>query len=129
MTTTHPLIERIYITRGEAAFKDRGTLGGKYAGLVIAGKIYWIDTRFAHLFELSKLLKPLEVYFSEEGGSVKFFNNHRGFVPDNAPITSITKITAPVKAVFDDDSYYMKNTAFCSADNIWWSVNNIKNII
>lgn len=114
-------IKHIYLTTGE--HKDEHSKAGlqKRAGLVIDGKIYWLEVGIEHIWELSNVLDSLGVSVSDDG-EWGFWEGNR------APlINSITVLRH--EEVFAKDSKYIIDAAYQNDGYPWWTVKAIKKLI
>lgn len=114
------VVEKVYITRGDNVFDHNGIKCDKAYGLVIEGKIHWIDQSFATLDELSSKLYGFGVSASgmawgviDEAGRAVL--EHR-----------MTKIGKHQDDIFDSKSFYMKSSKRKACGSVWWTPAEIK---
>lgn len=116
-----PQIERIYTSRGDNVYNHDGIKADKFFGIVIGGKIHWMNHTFATLRELSWQLGALDICMNEDGewGVI----NEEGYATLSK---KVTKIRYHHDEVFSDDTIYLKNAEFFKEGMIWWYMDDLK---
>lgn len=116
-------IERIYLTKGEYLDDHLNRILQKRAGLVIGGKIYWLDTWFNHVWELNNTLDSLGISVADNG-EWGFWEGNR------APLRNcVTVLRQSHEEVFAEHSKYSINAERLADGYPWWNVKAIKKLI
>lgn len=119
-TNKKPVVEKIYITRGDNTVDHNGIYCDKCFGVAIEGKIHWIDDCFARLDELETRLIGFRVYSS---------GNTWGVIDEDGRATlsnKMIKINKHQDDIFTPDSYHMQRSERKPCGSVWWSINEIK---
>lgn len=114
------VVEKVYITRGDNCYDSDGIKCDKAYGLVIEGKIHWIDQSFATLDELSSKLY---------GFGVSASGTAWGTIDENGRAVlehTMTKIGKHHDDIFTSESFYMKASKRKACGSIWWKPAEIK---
>lgn len=114
-------VERIYVSRGKNTVNFNGEICDRCCGLVIGGKIHWIDITFATYTELHYVLRPLNILLTFDGawGLIKEGQNTR-------LTNQVTKLKHSETELFGSDSSYMDRSQRLESGSIWWTVEKIK---
>ena len=117
-------IECIYVTKGKNTFNQAGQVCDRAAAVQIGGKLHWINKSFATYSDLHHMLYPLGVvvnYVGEYGIKDKDVTIPTPF--DH----KVVKMRGSEIDIFSCDSSYMNRSERYVEDNIWWTVEQIKN--
>lgn len=119
-TNKKAVVEKIYITRGDNTTDHNGILCDKCFGVVIEGKIHWIDVCFARLDELETNLFGLGVSSNGTAWGV-IDEDGRATLSDK-----MVKINKHQDDIFTPSSYHMKRSERKPCGSVWWNISEIK---
>lgn len=117
-------VERIYITRGDNTYNQRGATDDKAVGLVFEEDIYWLKSKRGGVAGISDVSKELEAL------NVLALGNDRWGIMDetgNASLKTTTRIPTNHEEVFENDSKYMQRTIRRRDGSIWWTAEELAN--
>lgn len=116
-------IEKIYVSRGKNTVNENGEICDRYCGVVIGGKIHWIDSIFANFDDLRYILNPLGIVMCAGG----VWGDIRGGDGITTPIDKkVVKLRQGESELFGSDSSYMDRSKRNERGTIWWTTATIK---
>ena len=108
------VIEKIYTTRGDNVYED-GVKCDKAIGIVIEGKIHWLDKSFSTPRTLSTAVMSYGISMNDKG--------YWGVIDENGSAIlehKLTKISKHHDDVFSNESGYIKRAKRNSEGSFWW---------
>lgn len=108
-------VERIYITRGDNVYNDAGVKCDKMIGLMMQGKIHWLDDSVADINEVCGRLANFNVSLSSRGTFGSSEENGDTYFDKK-----VTKIKHHHDDMFSDKYSYNKLTMKTPSGSYWW---------
>ena len=113
-------VEKIYVTRGKNLIDDQGRKADKFYGLLIGGKIHWMNHTFATLTELSRELRSINISLTGVG--------EWGIIKDNCAYfdNKVVTVQKSHNEMFEGNSMYLNKAEFFKEGHLWWYLDDIK---
>ena len=110
-------VERIYITRGDNLYDENGVKCDKMIGLMMQGKIHWLDDGIANINEIAGRLANFNVSVSLSGKFGNIQDNYECYFDKR-----ITKVKHHHDDIFSDRYRYDSLTMKTPTGSIWWDL-------